>query len=318
MNCSAKTLQELYTLYLEHRRKDTVASHLNKHGYRTKRGKEWNGIAVGRILEQTEWLDIQLDADRRRAKPEVSRELFDKVQALLRLQKSSKISGKSPTHLFAGRVKCHCGSTMYKANNSPKYTCKSCRNKIPSEDLEKIFLSQLKPFIRHSEAIKLAVGKWDNLPFQAKYQIVDTILEDVVIQKDDNVELLFSYNPFSKDAGNSQHCEYPTNSEKIIQAAETGEWDEDTVQAVLNQASMTTEPKSASPDSKPSIAQPRPQISTKEAAAILGYHPKTILKNAQKWGLSKIYMGKTSVFFYRHEIAKLAKDRTSRTIRGKM
>ena len=66
-------------------------------------------------------------------------------------------------------------------------------------------------------------------------------------------------------------------------------------------------PKSKQRTKKPESAQ---QQSTKEAASLLGYHPKTLLKNAAKWRLEKIYMSQTNVCFYQDEIVKLSKSRS--------
>lgn len=41
----------------------------------------------------------------------------------------------------------------------------------------------------------------------------------------------------------------------------------------------------------------------------MGYHPKTLLRNAPKWDLTKIYMSQTNVHFYEDEIEELAKSR---------
>ena len=42
----------------------------------------------------------------------------------------------------------------------------------------------------------------------------------------------------------------------------------------------------------------------------MGYHPKTLLRNAAKWGLTKIYMSQTNVYFFEDEIEALAKSRS--------
>ena len=48
--------------------------------------------------------------------------------------------------LFAGLAFCACGQKMYVKQNSPKYVCQKCLNKIPVVDLENIVLEDLKAY----------------------------------------------------------------------------------------------------------------------------------------------------------------------------
>lgn len=42
----------------------------------------------------------------------------------------------------------------------------------------------------------------------------------------------------------------------------------------------------------------------------MGYHPKTLLRNATKWGLTKIYMIQTNLYFFEDEVEALEKNRS--------
>ena len=54
----------------------------------------------------------------------------------------------------------------------------------------------------------------------------------------------------------------------------------------------------------------RRQISTKEAANMLGYHPKYFGRKALDWQLTKIYMSPRSCRYYLDEIEALMKERS--------
>lgn len=156
----------LYELFLEHKRKKTVARLLNEQGYRTRKGRPFSDTTVERLLRdpnakgerranytmsqgrgkpavlkpESEWLVILCD-------PIVSEELWDACNAILDEQQASrKPKARKPVHLFGGLTLCHCGQKMYVKSNSPKYVCSACLNKIPIVDLEGVFHEQLRSF----------------------------------------------------------------------------------------------------------------------------------------------------------------------------
>ena len=155
----------MYELFLEHRRKKTVAALLNQAGYRTRSGGLWNSISVRRLLKdptpkglhrsnyctiggnqkkitkpESEWVYYPVE-------PIVDVDLWDRCYAILKEQESGKKPpAKRTVHLLSGITHCTCGGKMYVPSNSPKYTCQKCRNKISTEDLDAIFYEQLQGF----------------------------------------------------------------------------------------------------------------------------------------------------------------------------
>lgn len=157
----------MFELFAEHQRKRTVARLLNERGYRTRSGDEWSGTSVHRLLADPVAKGIRRQnytrsADRSKAwelKPEsewvfneveaiVPEELWDRCATILDAQKAKvKPVARTAVHLFAGIAHCACGTKMYVRAGSPKYVCEGCRNKIPTADLEAVFLSELRRFL---------------------------------------------------------------------------------------------------------------------------------------------------------------------------
>jgi site-specific DNA recombinase len=162
-----------YELFAQYRRKGYVARLLNEAGYRTREGKEWYDMGVGRILADPSAKGVHIQNRSKKTgnwtselKPEsewgyvevepiVSEELWTQVNQLMEEQRKASVRpGKRPKQLFAGIVSCKCGTRMYVPSTTPKYVCEKCRNRIPAVDLEAIFLDELKTFF--TDPIRLA------------------------------------------------------------------------------------------------------------------------------------------------------------------
>lgn len=170
----------IYELFLEHRRRKTVARILNEQGYRTRGGAKFSDTTITRLLRdptakgehranytysrgkgkaaalkpKDEWVIQKCD-------PVVSESIWNECNAILAQQTSKKAPGPKGRYLFAGKVVCHCGTKMYVKTGSAKFVCSSCRTKIPQDDLEAVFRDELKSFFMSDEELVSFLGKVD-------------------------------------------------------------------------------------------------------------------------------------------------------------
>ncbi|MBI1805663.1 MAG: recombinase family protein [Ignavibacteria bacterium] len=177
----APVRKRVYELFLEHRRKRTVARLLNESGYRTRNGGRFSDTTVDRLLRdpvakgkrrmnytkslgqkkkwiikpEDEWVHINVE-------PIVSDEVWAHCNQILGEQ-YQKQNRRPAEHLFTGIVLCHCGNKMYVPHKSLKYTCYKCHNKIPTSDLEGIYHEQLKTFFFSNDEISTYLNKADEL-----------------------------------------------------------------------------------------------------------------------------------------------------------
>ncbi len=173
--------KQVYELFLEHKRKRTIARILNERGFRTRNGSKFSDTTVHRLLRdpiakgerranytkslgqgkkwnlkpKSDWVLIDVE-------PIVSEELWNQCNSILDEQeKNRKPPAKKTVQLFAGYTICHCGGKMYVPSNMKKYVCRACRNNIEIDALEAIFHEQLKSFFVSPDEVTKYLGKAD-------------------------------------------------------------------------------------------------------------------------------------------------------------
>jgi len=164
----------VHELYLKHRRKNAVARVLNEAGHRTQNGKPFTAASVRVMLHDPTPKGTHranyMTASRVRGErykseehwiyhpvePILPTELWDSCYQVLKDQEASeRPRAKTPVQVFGGLTWCgRCGGKMYVPSNSPKYVCGKCPNKIAIEDLEAIFLTQIRSYFLSAEEVR--------------------------------------------------------------------------------------------------------------------------------------------------------------------
>lgn len=185
----------MFDLFLEHKRRRTVARLLNEKGFRTRGGAKFSDTTILRLLQDPtlkgrhrlnytsskgdgkswslkptdQWQFVEVE-------PVVSADVWDKANAILTSQ-HRKRPARQAVHLFTGLAVCECGAKMYVLTNTPKYVCNKCKNKIPTEDLEAVFVEQLKSFFLSREEVSAHLAKADS-GLREKVELLDVRRRD--------------------------------------------------------------------------------------------------------------------------------------------
>lgn len=172
-------LKRLFDLFFEHQRKKTAAEILNADGAKTRSGADFSGQTIGRLLSNDIVLGISGELE-----PLISKPLYDNVQNILALQKGQ--AKRKTAHLFAGFTYCGCGGKMYVPSGSHKYVCRKCKFKMHKQDLEAVFIDQLKE--HHSQTIDAAdlmklLNRWSILDDADKRSILESTTKQIIIER---------------------------------------------------------------------------------------------------------------------------------------
>jgi hypothetical protein len=168
----AGVVQLAFELFAEHGRKKTVARMLVDAGHRTRRGAPFSDSSVSRLL-RAPYGPTSPDDSKSPFPPLVPADLWRRCNEILEGQEASRSKrSRKPSQPFAGTAECACGSKMYVPSNSPKYVCRSCRNKIPIEDLDALFHRQLE------EPLSQA---WTDLAVDEKATVVENVAQRIVV-----------------------------------------------------------------------------------------------------------------------------------------
>lgn len=231
----------IFELFVQEKRKKTVAKILNERGYTTRSGKQFYDSNVVRWIRDPLSKGIRISNHTRKVKVNgkqqteykpkdewfyhkapaiVSEELWDRANAILDEQESKR---KKPlnrkVHAFTGFIFCECGSRMSVRSGNKFYRCtqKGCGNKIIREDFEEIFKEQLKGYVSSRENIEEYLSMSDTTVNDKKNLFEkQTLQKDILKQKLDSIILLHSEGKIPTEAFNEYH-DKPYNELKIIE-----------------------------------------------------------------------------------------------------
>jgi hypothetical protein len=179
----------IYELLVQLRRKKAVARALNEAGYRTRDGAEWSDTSIERLIRDPTavgWYRSNPTASVQ-VQPIVSEELWKECNVFLDSNDLGRRRGRQAIHLFAGFVLCHCGRRMYVRTHSHDYRCSACANRIAADDLEAIFVEQIKDYPPLAIGVEPhdLHGCWPSLKSVEKRRIIEGLVERIVVGQDD-------------------------------------------------------------------------------------------------------------------------------------
>ena len=168
----------IFELFIQEKRKKTVAKILNERGYKTRSGKKFYDANVERWIRDPLSKGLRISNYTRKAtkngkqiteqKPKedwfyhkapaiVSDKLWQQANDILDEVQSKRVKPLNKrTHIFTQFIYCECGSRMSVRSGNKFYRCKQtgCGNKIEREKFEVIFKEQLKGYASSRENVE--------------------------------------------------------------------------------------------------------------------------------------------------------------------
>lgn len=151
----AKIVLEVFNMYASGTTPSDIIEYCKGKGYKTSNGKDFNHNAIARILRNEKYIGTYKHGEivvENGVPAIVDKELFEKVQKLLKKNYTSRARGKADVeYLLSGKLFCgHCGSTMVGVSGTGKsgkkhyyYVCSGRRDgKCNKENEQKDLLEE--------------------------------------------------------------------------------------------------------------------------------------------------------------------------------
>lgn len=198
----------MYELFLEYKRYKMVAEELNKRGYRTRKGKAFEGNGIRRLLVNTDakgihrsnYRGVETNDNPTGLKPKeewvfnpcpaiVSEDLWNSVNVIIdkkyEANKNTRPKNRK-VNLFMGYLYCHNGHKMSVQSKSDKYSCTQCKIRIEKQDMEDVFVSRLKQFSTSKKDKYTYNRRTDELKYEKEQEIKTIKQKQIDVEKQMN------------------------------------------------------------------------------------------------------------------------------------
>lgn len=173
----AKIVLDIFNMYASGTTPSEIIEHCKGKGYKTSNGKDFDHNAIARILRNEKYIGTYKHGEiviENGVPAIVDKELFEKVQKLLKKNYTSRARGKADIdYLLSGKLFCgHCGSTMVGVSGTSKtskkhyyYVCSgrrdgNCNKKNEQKDLlEEVVVKTTVEQVLTDENIELIATK---------------------------------------------------------------------------------------------------------------------------------------------------------------